>query len=172
LLANRLVIRKLGSKSKQRKSASFAAKSQLAVIYHRRDFVKKVELLKETVPNATQIAFFTRVGSGADQRFKEAEADAQRLGLRLQRLGAKSADDLERVFEAGKHAGVQAVLAHPSTFVVTNRARIIELAVKHRLPVIYSGAEIVEVASLARRVACGPAATITFTFSRTSSAAS
>jgi putative ABC transport system substrate-binding protein len=77
----------------------------------------------------------------ADPRFKEAEADAQRLGLRLHRLGAKGADDLESVFEAAKREGVQAMLAHPSTFVVTNRARIIELAVKHRLPVIYSGWE-------------------------------
>ena len=113
---------------------------------------KRLELLKETVPTATQIGFLTRFGSAslatADQRFKEAEADAQRLGLRLQRLGAKSADDLERVFEAGKHAGVQAVLAHPSTFVVTNRARIIELAVKHRLPVIYAGAESPEAGGL------------------------
>jgi putative ABC transport system substrate-binding protein len=103
---------------------------------------KRLELLKETVPKVTQIGFLTRMGAAtADPRFKEAEADAQRLGLRLHRLGAKGADDLESVFEAAKREGVQAMLAHPSTFVVTNRARIIELAVKHRLPVIYSGWE-------------------------------
>lgn len=103
---------------------------------------KRLELLKETVPKVTQIGFLTRMGAGtADERFKEAEVDAQRLGLRLHRLGAKGVDDLEGVFEAAKREGVQAMLAHPSTFVVTNRARIIELAVKHRLPVIYSGWE-------------------------------
>ena len=110
---------------------------------------KRLEILKETVPKATQIGFLARMGAAtADQRFKEAEADAQRLGLRLHRLGAKSADDLERVFEAAKRAGVQAILAHPSTFVVTNRARIIELAAKHRLPVIYSGWESAEAGGL------------------------
>ncbi len=103
---------------------------------------KRLELLKETVPKVTQIGFLTRAGiATTDQRFKEAEADAQRLGLRLHRLGATGADDLDSTFEAAKRTGVQAILAHPSTFVVTNRARIIELAVKHRLPVIYSGWE-------------------------------
>ncbi|HXV80284.1 MAG TPA: ABC transporter substrate-binding protein, partial [Candidatus Binatia bacterium] len=110
---------------------------------------KRLEILKETVPTATQIGFLTRAGAGmADQRFKEAEADAQRLGLRLHRLGAKGPDDLEGAFEAAKRAGVQAILAHPSTFVVTNRARIIELATKHRLPVIYSGWESAAVGGL------------------------
>ena len=103
---------------------------------------KRLELLKETVPKVTRIGFLTRAGTATtEQRFTEAAADAQRLGLRLHRLGPKGADDLEAAFEAAKRAGVQAILAHPSTFVVTNRARIIELAVKHRLPVIYSGWE-------------------------------
>jgi putative ABC transport system substrate-binding protein len=103
---------------------------------------KRLELLKEAVPKVTQIGFLTRAGAGtADQRFKEAEADAQRLGLRLHRLGATGANDLDSTFKAAKRTGVQAILAHPSTFVVNNRARIIELAVKHRMPVIYSGWE-------------------------------
>ena len=103
---------------------------------------KRLELLMEVVSKLTRIAFLTRTGAGTrEQRFKEAEADAKRLGLKLQYIGAKDADDLGRAFETAKRAGVQAVLAHPSTFIITNRARIIELAVKHRLPVIYSGAE-------------------------------
>jgi putative ABC transport system substrate-binding protein len=57
--------------------------------------------------------------------------------LQLQYIGAKGADDLENAFDTAKRAGAQALLAHPSTFVAINRARIIELAVKNRLPVIY-----------------------------------
>ena len=83
-----------------------------------------------------------------EKRFKEAEADAKGLGLRLQFLGAKGADDLGSAFDAAKRAGVQAFIAHPSTFVVTNRARIIELALKHRLPAIYSSTEAVEAGGL------------------------
>lgn len=108
---------------------------------------KRLELLMEAVPGISRIAFLTRSGTAigeqrfGEQRFKEAEADAKGLGLQLQYLGAKDGDDLGRVFEAAKRAGVQAVLAHPSTFIVANRPRIIELAVKHRLPVIYAGVE-------------------------------
>jgi putative tryptophan/tyrosine transport system substrate-binding protein len=99
---------------------------------------KRLELLKDAVPKVTRIAFLTRMGTAiAERRFKEAEADAKGLGLQLHLVGAKGADDLESAFEEAKRASAQALLAHPSTFLVTNRARIIELAAKHRLPVIY-----------------------------------
>jgi ABC-type uncharacterized transport system substrate-binding protein len=102
---------------------------------------KRLELLMEVVPKIARIGFLTRTGTTTEQRFKEAEADAKRLGLQLQFVGAKGADDLENAFDAAKRSGIQAVLAHPSTFITANRARIIELAVEHRLPVIYSGPE-------------------------------
>ena len=110
---------------------------------------KRLELLKEAFPKIERVAFLTRLGTATgEQRFKEAEADAKGLGLRLQFLGAKGPDDLESAFDAAKRSGVQAVLAHPSTFVSTNRSRIIELAARHRLPVIYSGAEAAEAGGL------------------------
>jgi len=110
---------------------------------------KRIELLKEAYPKIERVAFLTRLGTATgEQRFKEAEADAKRLGLRLQFLGAKGADDLDSAFEAAKRSGVQAVLAHPSTFVVTNRARIIELAAKNRLPAIYPQTEYTEAGGL------------------------
>ena len=110
---------------------------------------KRLELLKEAYPKIERVAFLTRLGTATgEQRFKEAEADAKRLGMRLQFLGAKGADDLDSAFDAAKRSGVQAVLAHPSTFVASNRARIIELAAKHRLPVIFGGAEAAEAGGL------------------------
>jgi putative ABC transport system substrate-binding protein len=110
---------------------------------------KRLELLKEAFPTVVRVAFLTRMGAGtAEQRFKEAEVDAKRLGLGLQFLGAKSADDLESAFDAAKRSGIQAVLAHPSTFVAINRARIIALAAKHRLPAIYPSPEYVEAGGL------------------------
>jgi putative ABC transport system substrate-binding protein len=84
----------------------------------------------------------------AEQRFEEAENAAKGFGLRLQFLEGKSADDLESAFDAAKRSGVQAVLAHPSSFVAVNRARIIELAAKHRLPAIFSSVEAAEAGGL------------------------
>jgi putative tryptophan/tyrosine transport system substrate-binding protein len=110
---------------------------------------KRLELLKEVAPKATRIAFLTRLGTATgEQRFKEAEADAKGLGLRLQFLGAKGPDDLESAFDAAKRSGAQAVIVHPSTFATTNRARIIELTAKNRLPAIYPSTPYAEAGGL------------------------
>jgi putative ABC transport system substrate-binding protein len=104
---------------------------------------KRLELLKDVFPKITRIGFLTRTdpapeaGFTTDKRFKESEADAKGLGLQLHLVGAKGADDLNNVFEEAKRIGVQALMAHPSTFMATNRARVIELAATHRMPVIY-----------------------------------
>jgi putative ABC transport system substrate-binding protein len=88
--------------------------------------------------------FLTRIGPNSpvaglitDKRFKESEADAKGLGLQLYLVGASGADDLKNAFEEAKRMGVQALIAHPSTFLTTNRVRIIDLAANHRMPVIY-----------------------------------
>ncbi len=110
---------------------------------------KRLELLKEAFPQILRIGFLTRIGTAIGQdRFKEAEAAATALGLQLQFLGAKGAEDLESVLDTAKHAGVQALLAHPSTFVGTHRAQIIQLAEKYRLPAIYAQNEYPEAGGL------------------------
>ncbi len=110
---------------------------------------KRLELLKEAFPKVTRVLFLTRVDSAiGEQRFKEAEKAAKALKLRLQPLSAKGAEDLEGAFAAAKRAGVQAVFGHPSTFLAANRARIIELTAKHRLPAIYPATQYTEAGGL------------------------
>ena len=115
---------------------------------------KRIELLKEAFPSISRVGFLTAMSTTtggqrlAEQRFKEAETAAKGLGLRLLFVSAKGAEDLESAFNAAKRAGVQALLAHPSTFVATNRARIIDLTIKHRLPVIYGSREHAEAGAL------------------------
>jgi putative ABC transport system substrate-binding protein len=105
---------------------------------------KRLELLKDVFPKITRIGFLTRTGPNSpeaglttDRRFKESEADAKGLGLQLYLVGAEGAEDIENAFEETKRIGAQALIAHPSTFMTTNRTRIIELAAIHRMPVIY-----------------------------------
>ena len=68
--------------------------------------------------------------------------------MRLEFLRVKDPDDLESEFDAAKRSGAEAFIVHPSTFAVTNRARIIELAAKHRLPVIYPSTPYAEAGGL------------------------
>jgi putative ABC transport system substrate-binding protein len=110
---------------------------------------KRLEILKEAFPSISRVGFLTGIGSATgEQRFGKAETLAKGLGLQLQYIGAKSGDDLENAFDTAKRAGVQALLAHPSTFVATNRARIIDLSIKNRLPVIYGSGDHAEAGAL------------------------
>jgi putative ABC transport system substrate-binding protein len=116
---------------------------------------KRLELLKEAVPKLKRVAFLTRTGISraeqryvAEQRMKDAEVAAKELGLQLVPMGAKGADDLESAFTAAKSAGAQALMVSPSTFAATNRSRIIELAVKYRVPSIFPGVDAVTAGGL------------------------
>jgi putative ABC transport system substrate-binding protein len=110
---------------------------------------KRLELLKEAFPTVIRVGFLTRMGpKTGEQRFKEAEVDAKRLGLRLQLLSPKGPEDLQSAFDAAKRSGVQAVLAHPSTFVSTNRTQIIALAAKYRLPAVFHSPDLAEAGGL------------------------
>ena len=55
---------------------------------------KRLELLKEAFPKITRVAFLWRASVlTGDRRFREAEAVAKTLRLRLQSIGVKGADD-------------------------------------------------------------------------------
>jgi putative ABC transport system substrate-binding protein len=110
---------------------------------------KKLELLKNAFPKITRVGFLWTVGSArGDVRFREAEDVAKTLGLRLQSLGVARSDDFDRVFEAAKDAGAQALTLVPSPFLFTHRALILDFAVKNRLPVMYSTSDFVEAGGL------------------------
>jgi putative ABC transport system substrate-binding protein len=110
---------------------------------------KKLELLKEAVPKVTRVAFLWTVGSArGDLRFREAEDAAKTLGLRLQSLGVTGSEDFDRVFEAAKNAGAQALTSVPSPFLFTHRAQIFDFVTKNRLPAMYSTGDFVAAGGL------------------------
>src|SRR4029450_13409314 len=76
--------------------------------------------------------------------FKEAEAVAKTLGLRLQSVGVKGPDDFESAFKAAKSGGAQALIVISNPLSNTYRARIVDLAAKNRLPAIYPSTDFVE----------------------------
>jgi putative ABC transport system substrate-binding protein len=99
---------------------------------------KRLELLKEAFPKIRRVGVIRRAGSPTqEQRFKNDEVAAKALKLQLQTILVKDADDLERAFDAAKKAGVHALTFTPSTFLVTNRQKFIDLTAKFRLPAIY-----------------------------------
>ena len=80
---------------------------------------KQVELLKEAVPKVSRVAVLHNPANAAHpRRLREAEVAARSLGVRLQLLGARDPNEVERAFSAmaRERAGALLVLGDPLLF--------------------------------------------------------
>jgi putative ABC transport system substrate-binding protein len=111
---------------------------------------KQMELLKEIVPKLSRVAVFgTSTYPGNTQALKEIELAAKAFGVQLQYLDLLSPKDIETAFRAASKGRADAVLMMVVGFVAAgHRTEIAALAVKSRLPVIYSGRADVEAGGL------------------------
>ncbi len=116
--------------------------------------VKRLELLKESFPKRTRVAaLWSPREREAVTGFKETTEAAKVLSLRLHPLEIKSADDIDRAFNAMTKTRDQAIVVILSPLATLNSKRIVELALKHRLPGIYPTRQFVEEGGL---MAYGP----------------
>jgi putative ABC transport system substrate-binding protein len=111
---------------------------------------KRLELLKETVPRLSRVAFIASpANEDYSQELKEIELAAGAFGLKLHRLEILSPKDIETAFQAAVKGRAGAVLFRVAgPYAASLRPQIAELAVKNRLPAIYEQAEYVEVGGL------------------------
>jgi putative ABC transport system substrate-binding protein len=106
---------------------------------------KRLELLREAVPEVSHLAVLLGPPAPADPLFlREAEVGAQAMRMRLQILRAADPTDVERAFAAMSKGRANALLMSEHPFLFTPRARVAELAAKHRLPTMVSFREFVE----------------------------
>jgi putative ABC transport system substrate-binding protein len=111
---------------------------------------KRLELLKEIVPKLSRVAVFgTSTSPDNAQSLKEVELAARELKVQLQYLDVLGPKDIETAFRAAVKGRAEAVLMLVAGAIATaGRTQIVELAVKSRLPVIYSGRAPVEAGGL------------------------
>ena len=111
---------------------------------------KRLELLKEIVPKLSRVAVLgTSTNPGNAQALRETELAAQAFGVKLQYLDVLGPKDIETAFRAATKGRAEAVLMMVSGPIANSqRTQFLELAVKNRLPVIYSGREQVEAGGL------------------------
>jgi putative ABC transport system substrate-binding protein len=116
---------------------------------------KLIEVLKEAFPQVSRVAILINPTNAMHQQIvaNELPQAAERLRLTLLTVEARAADSLTGAFETAvrSRAGAIMVLGDPLVFV--HRARIAELAAKHRLPAMYLFRESVEAGGL---MAYGP----------------
>lgn len=110
---------------------------------------KRLELLKEALPGLARVAFLWNPDVRGDTlQYQEAERVARTLGLSLQSLEVRRAEDLDRAFSAITKQRGALTVAGPSPVTFSNRAKIAGIAQKSRLPSIYGGREFVDAGGL------------------------
>jgi putative tryptophan/tyrosine transport system substrate-binding protein len=107
---------------------------------------KRLELLKEIVSKLSRVTVFaTSTQPGYAQELKEMELAAGALKVKVQYLDVRYPKDIETAFRAAGKGRADAVLMLAAGSLVTShRTKIVELAVKSRLPVIYPNSQWVD----------------------------
>jgi len=118
---------------------------------------KCLELLKETVPRVSRVAYLWQPGALDERqekdRLKRAEVAARALGMQLQFVGARGPEDFDRAFTDMTRARAGALTVLGGAMLFTERRRLVDLAAKNRLPAMYSWREFVDAGGL---MAYGP----------------
>lgn len=111
---------------------------------------KRVELLREVLPAARRIAVFINPDDpNARLQMGHAQAAARRFGIELQPLvKVRSAADLEPGFRQAIRQGAQAGIRMVDPLTTPLRKVTADLALQHRLPMIFAFAEDVEAGGL------------------------
>jgi ABC-type uncharacterized transport system substrate-binding protein len=101
---------------------------------------KRLEVLKDAVPKLARVGLLRPAG-GSDRQLKDLRPAALALKLKLEEIETqRDAKGLESAFQTAKQKKVNAIMTTAATPFFAERKRIVELAVKHRLPAIYQGA--------------------------------
>lgn len=99
---------------------------------------KQLELLKEMVPGVTRVAVLRNPGNPMEARgLPHTMAAAEKLGLVIQVVEARTPEDIDRAFEAARQGRAGAIQVHGDPMLGLHRTRIVALASTHRLPAIY-----------------------------------
>ena len=105
---------------------------------------KRLEILKDAVPKLARVGLLKPAG-GSDRALKELTPAALYLKLKLEEIETQAdAKGLESAFKTAKQKQVGAIMTTGSVRFFAERKRIVELAVKYRLPAIYFQKEFVD----------------------------
>jgi ABC-type uncharacterized transport system substrate-binding protein len=110
---------------------------------------KTLEIAKEALPKSSRIAILMNPTNSMHTRvLPQAQAAADMLRVKLQRLEARNAAELETAFEAATRERADLLQVWGDPLTLDQRARIAELAMRHRLPTMHFFREAVEAGGL------------------------
>jgi putative tryptophan/tyrosine transport system substrate-binding protein len=110
---------------------------------------KRLDLLKEVVPRLSRLAVFgDSTTPGNAQALKETELAAKAFKIQLQYFDILKSLNIEDAFREASKVHADAVFMFGVPVLISQRKQIADLAVKNRLPAMYSQAEYVEAGGL------------------------
>jgi len=110
---------------------------------------KCLELLKDILPRLSRVATLTNPGNPAYEDFwKQTQAAAQALALRLQPIEVRGPEDFAGAFAAAVSGHARAIIAFDDSLTLAYSTQIVGLAAKHWLPTIYGFREFPEAGGL------------------------
>jgi putative tryptophan/tyrosine transport system substrate-binding protein len=110
---------------------------------------KQLEMLKEVVPQATRIGVLWNPTTPSQvPGLQSLKAAGEKLGLALHMASAATAEEFDGAFASMARENVDSLFVMPSPLIVMQRVRVAELALKYRLPGIFSVKEVVEAGGL------------------------
>ena len=107
---------------------------------------KRVEILVDAVPKLARVGVLRQAGTPVrgDLRLSDLRAAAAVLKLKLEEIETRAdAEGLGAAFKTAKQKQVNAIIIGGGRLFFAERKRIVELAVKHRMPAIYPQEEFV-----------------------------
>jgi putative ABC transport system substrate-binding protein len=103
---------------------------------------KRLELLAESVPNLARVAILLNPGNLSNFVFlEETRIAARRLGIELKPLEVRNPAEVERAIGSAIRDNAGALIAFDDPVIHSDRAQIIALTAKHRLPAMYGTRE-------------------------------
>jgi putative tryptophan/tyrosine transport system substrate-binding protein len=113
---------------------------------------KRLELLKQAVPGVDRVAVLWLPGALGERTDKDmltgADVAARALGVRLQFVEARGADEFARAFSDMSSARAGALTVLPSNRFLREHRRLVDLAAENRLPAVYTSREFVDAGGL------------------------
>jgi putative ABC transport system substrate-binding protein len=101
-------------------------------------YPKRAEILKEALPMLRRMATLA-APAGYSMQGVRADIDgaATALAFQVRHFTVRKPDEIVSAFETMKRNGVDALIVMQSPLTWSERTRIIDLALRHRLPAIY-----------------------------------
>jgi ABC-type uncharacterized transport system substrate-binding protein len=111
---------------------------------------KHVQLLHELVPTAAAIALLVNPANSTqtEAQTQQTEAAAHRVGLRLHVVHASTASDFDKAFAMLAAQRADALIVGGDPFFTSQRERLVTLAARQALPVVYNLREFVAAGGL------------------------